>query len=242
MQVLATGRSRSTTRRSCMRRATDSDMHLVTSFSKHPVTSRVLAATAQPSSVSPTKAQPSQHSPNDTQPLGAAKVQRSLTWTEEGPVGVRWGTEGESDGNPKGLTRGHPGSNPNRGTRQSEGESDGDLKGVVRGSGGSDSAFTGMADTTTQQQQQLHQHQQQQQHPLLGVNVQVSTTVEEATSSQSSPSVQPSRNGAVQHRQRLAGSAAAGLHESQSGSSNSGQMLVPDRFRAGTLPLLCDVK
>ena len=262
MQVLATGRSRSTTRRSCMRRATDSDMHPVTSSSQHPVTSssqhpvtsssqhpvasRVLAAIGQPCSVSPTKAQASQHSSNDTQPLGASKVQRSLTWTEEGPVGLTWGTEGESDG-PEGVARGlewHSGSSPKRSTRGSEGESGGNLKGDIRGSNGSDSAFTGMDDATSQQQQhQQHQQQQQQQlHSLLSAKVLISTTVEEATSLQSSPNVQPSRNGAVQQRQRLPGSAAAGLHASESGSSNSGQVLVPDRFRAGTLALLCDAK
>ena len=209
-----------------MRRATDSDMHPVTSFSQHPFTSssqhpvrsRVLAAIGQPSSVSPKQSQASQHSSHDTQPLGAAKVQRSLTWTEEGPAGVRWGTEQESGGNPTMELEGHSGSKSMRVTRSNVSDS-----------------TSGIADTTTQQQQQ-------QQHSLLGVNVQVSTTLEEATSSQCSPKVQPSRHGAVLHRQRLASNAAAGVQESQSGSSNIGQVPVPAGFRAGTPALLCDAK
>ena len=239
MQVLATGRSRSTTRRSCMRRATDSDMHPVSSSSQHPISSRVLAAMGQPSPVSATTPQASQYSSNDTQQLGAAKVQRSLTWTEEGQAGVRWGTEGQPGGNPKEVTRGlerHSSSNPERVIRGSEGGTGGDLERAISGSNGPDSIYAGVTNTTTQTQHQ----QQQQQHSLVGVNVLVSTTIEEATSSQTSPSVQPSRHGAVLHRQRLTGSAAAGMHESDSGSSNSGQTLVPARFRAGTLALFCD--
>ena len=249
-----------------MRRATDSDMHPATSSSQHPVSlssqhpftsssqhpvtlpsqhpvaSRVLAAIGQPSSVSPTTPRAEQHSCDDTQPLGAAKVQRSLTWTAEGQMGARWGTEGESGGIPKDATgslQGHFGSSPKRVSRESEGQSGGDLKGSISASNGTGSMSTVMADTTMQQQHQ--QQQQQQHHSLLGVNVQVSTTIEEATSLQSSPNVQHApRHGAVLHRQRLAGSAAAGLHESASASSNSGQVVVPARFRAGTLALLCD--
>ena len=227
-----------------MRPVTSSSQHPVSSSSQHPVTSRVLAAIGQPSAASPTTPQASQHGSYDTQPPGAAKVQRSLTWTEEGQVGLRWGTEGELDGKPKEVTKGlkwHSGSTPERVTRGPEGESDGDLERAISGSYGS--IITGLTDTNTitQPQQQQHQ-QQQQQHSLVGVNVHVSTTIEEATSSQSSPNVQPPRHGAVLHRQRLAGSAAAGMHESESANGNSGQMLVPARFRAGTLALLFDAK
>ena len=210
-QVLATGRSRSTAKRSCVRRATDSDMYSVTASSHHPATSKALTAAGQPSPTSATTPQAGHHSSKEAQPLIGGKVQRSLTWTNEGQVGVRWGAEGGSDGGQERVHRG-----PDRLDIPSSGLHD-DTVGTP---------------TQEQQQQQL---EQQQQDRLLGVSVQASMTVEEATSSQSSPSVQPSRHGAGLHRQRLAGNAATGLPESESGSDNSRQMLVPARFRAGTL-------
>ena len=226
---LPTGRSRSTIRRSCMRRATDSDIHPVTSSSQHPVSSpsqhpvtgRVPTAAGQQPPSSTSKPQADHDSCDATQPLVAAKVQRSLTWTEEGQAGVGWGTEGGSGGE------------SSRVTRETQGGFGANSKEVTQSSEGSHSPSTGMADTTIQQQQQ--QRQQQQQDRLLGVSVQVSTTAQEAISSQSSPSMQPSRHGAVPHRQALTASTAAESRESECGSSNSGQMLVPARFRTGTL-------
>lgn len=238
------GRSRSMHRRSCMRRATDSDIHPVTSSSQHPVSSpsqrpvrpssqhpvsspsqppvtgRLSAAAGQQSPASESKPQASHDSCDATQPLVAAKVQRSLTWTEEGQAVVGWGAEGGPYGESNGVTR------------VSEGGSGAEAQGVTQSSDGSHCPSTGMADKTMQQQQQQPQQQRGQ---LLGVSVQVSTTAEEATSLQSSPSVQPSRQGAALHRQGLTASSAAESRESDSGSSTSGQMLVPARFRAGSL-------
>lgn len=230
------GRSRSTTRRSCMRRATDSDIHPVTSSSQHPVslssqhhpvssssqhavsspsqhpvTGRAPSAAGQQSPASVSKPQAIHDSCDPTQPLGAAKVQRSLTWTEEGQAGVRWGTEGGPGGESNGVTRG------------SEGGLGANSREVTQSSDGSHCLSNGMTGTTMQQQQQDRP---------LGVSVQVSTTAEEATSSQSSPNVQPSKHGVALHRQGLTGSSAV---ESESGSSNSGQVLVPARFRTGSL-------
>ena len=106
---------------------------------------------------------------------------------------------------------------------------------------GSDSHSTGLnlglpdqASTPAQTlQQHPQQHEQQQKQRQLTVRAQSNMISQDATSSQSSPNVQLSSHGAATHRQRLAGSVAAGFDESGSGSSGSGTMLVPARFQAG---------
>ncbi|KAL3136152.1 hypothetical protein ABBQ32_007169 [Trebouxia sp. C0010 RCD-2024] len=210
-QVLAVGRSRSTARRSCKRRATEPDMHPLTG--SQIVTSTAVPGAPPPPSVTKPHASPS--SCREAQPLGAVKVQRSLTWTEEGQAGVYWGSEGGSD----------------RGQRRTVTALDSHV---------SETETQLQQQPPDQQQQQPDQQQQQpdqqqQQHDqYLSVNVQASMTVGDATRLQSSPCLQSSRHDAALHRQKIPGSASAGLNDSVTGSSNSGQMLVPARFQAGS--------
>ena len=99
------------------------------------------------------------------------------------------------------------------------------------------------------QQEHLAEHTQQAQHAQegqheqqqLNVSQQGSMTVDDADSSQSSPSLQAPRRGAALHRQRLGGRASSGLDESGSGGSSSEHMAAVDsaRFQAGLLHHHC---
>ncbi|KAL3131609.1 hypothetical protein ABBQ38_007906 [Trebouxia sp. C0009 RCD-2024] len=199
-QVLAVGRSRSTARRSCMRRATEPDMHPVTGSQDATSTALTGAPTPPPSATAP---HPSPGSCREPPLLGAVKVQRSLTWTEEGQAGVCWGSEGGSDG----------------GQRETV---------MVR------DHHVCETETQLQQPQPDHKKQQQQGDQQFSMNVQASMTVGDATRLQSSPCVHTSRHDAALQRQRMPSSVSAGVNDSGSGSSNSGQMLVPARFQAGS--------